>query len=31
MNADKKGTEVVFDAVAETVCSVRASKPLTPD
>ena len=28
-HADKKGTEVVFDTVAETVCCVRASRPLT--
>lgn len=28
-HADKKGTEVVFDTVAETVCCVRASRPLS--
>lgn len=28
-HADKAGTAVVFDTVAETVCSVRASKPLS--
>lgn len=28
-HADKRGTEVVFDTVAETVCSVRASRPLS--
>ncbi|MCQ4022794.1 hypothetical protein [Ruminococcus sp. zg-924] len=29
-HADKEGTAVVFDTVAETVCSVRASRPLSP-
>lgn len=28
-HADKEGTAVVFDTVAETVCSVRASRPLS--
>lgn len=28
-HADKAGTAVVFDTVSETVCSVRASKPLS--
>lgn len=27
-HADRKGTAVVFDAIAETVCTVRASMPL---
>ena len=27
-NADKKGTRIVYEAVAEAVCNVRASRPL---
>lgn len=30
-HADKKGTKIVYDAVAEAVCSVRASRPLNTD
>ncbi len=30
-NADKKGTRVVYDSVANAVCSVRESRPLTAD
>lgn len=30
-HADKKGTKIVYDAVAEAVCSVRASRPLNAD
>lgn len=30
-HADSRGTEVLFETVAETVCSVRANRPLAPD
>lgn len=30
-NADKKGTRVVYDSVANAVCRVRESRPLTAD
>ena len=29
--ADKKGTSVIYDTVADTVCHMRASVPLTPE
>ena len=30
-HADRKGTAVLYDAVSETVCNMRASVPLTSD